>query len=79
MTLYDLKMSMQIPYSEIAARTGMKRSNVCRAIKTPWRTRLETFLRIARAMGVDDDAARSEWRDAKIKQTLDRIERAAEA
>ncbi len=79
MTLYHFKTASHMPYSEIAARTGMKRSNVCRAIKTPWRTRLETFLRIARAMGVDDDAARSEWRDAKIKRSLDRIERDAEA
>ena len=78
-TLYEIKMATNIPYSRIAALTGMKRSNVCRAIRTPWRTRLKTFLKIARAMNVDEDAARSEWRDAKIKRNLDRIERASEA
>ncbi len=79
MTLYDLKMSMQIPYSEIAARTGMKRSNVCRSLKTPWRTRLETFLQIARAMDVNEDAAREEWRKAKTAHQSEQIARASEA
>ncbi len=79
MTLYDLKVSMQIPYSEIAARTGMKRSNVCRALKTPWRTRLETFLRIARAMDVNEDAAREEWRKSKTAHQSEQIARASEA
>ncbi len=79
MTLYDLKMTAKIPYSEIAARTGMKRSNVCRALKTPWRTRLETILRIARALDVNEDAARKEWRKSKISHQSERIARASEA
>ncbi len=79
MTLYEIKMAANIPYSEIAARTGMKRSNVCRALKTPWRTRLETFLRIARAINADEDAAREEWRESNITHQSKRIARASEA
>jgi len=79
MTLHNLKMSRKIPYSEIAARIGMKRSNVCRAIKTPWRTRLETFLKIAWAMGVKEDVAREEWRKSKVAHESERIARASEA
>ncbi len=79
MTLYHMKMAIPIPYSEIAARTGMKRSNVCRSLKTPWRTRLETFLRIAQAMGADEDAAREEWRKSKTAHQSEQIARASEA
>ncbi len=79
MTLYHFKMANKIPYSEIAARTGMKRSNVCRSLKTPWRTRLETFLQIARAMDVNEDAAREEWRKSKTTHQSERIARASEA
>ena len=72
-------MTAKIPYSEIAARTGMKRSNICRALRTPWRTRLETFLRIAKAMNVTEEEARQEWRQSKTSHQSERIARASEA
>lgn len=79
MTLHEIKTQTGVTYRELATVTGMKRSNVCRAIVTPWRTRLQTFLIISRAMNVDDDAARGEWHDSKVRHELERIERASEA
>lgn len=60
-------------YAAIAEQVGMERSGVYYALVSPWRTSLETYLKLAKALDYPLDDAKAEWREsklAKVKELL---------
>ena len=60
--------SKKISYAAIAEQVGMERSGVYRAVKYPWRTKLETYLTIAETIGYPVDEATKEWKHINIEK-----------
>lgn len=72
--LEQAKQDSGLLYREIAIKTGIAVSNLCRSIKRdPARIRLSKFVSIALALGKDKNWAVDVWRKAKIADETRRI------
>ncbi len=67
--LLDQKNKSGLSYADIAKKMDMERTGVYQAINNPWRTTLDTYLRLAEILNYPPGSATGEWR----KDNLDKI------
>lgn len=72
-TLEHYKHTSGKSYRDLGAELGLEHTTVFRATVTPQRTGIMRFLSIAKAVGMPDDEAREQWRQAKIQATTEQI------
>lgn len=64
-TIRDYRNDSNMTYAEIAEKAGIGTDAAFRAINSPWRTRLETVLLVAKALEIPADIAENIWRKEK--------------
>jgi len=67
MKLSELKKSRNISYTKIGKALNMERSTVFRIVNSPWRTCLESYLKVSKFFGLSEMEARQEWLDSKTE------------
>lgn len=53
-------------YAKIGEKVGMERSGVYRSLTFPWRTSIETYLKLAKVIGYNQDEAIKEWKGSNL-------------
>jgi len=64
-TFEDYKLQENMSYAKLAEQAGLGTDAAFRAIKYPWRTRIETIMKIAEVLNIPEDEAMQLWKAAK--------------
>jgi len=67
MKLSELKKSRNMSYTKIGKALNMERSTIFRIVNSPWRTCLESFLKVASFFELPEHEAKKEWLKSKTE------------
>lgn len=68
----ERKAELGISYTDIANEIGLTRSGVCRIIRTPYRTSLNSLSRVGEILGIPFDVIKSEHEKAKEDRKMEK-------
>jgi hypothetical protein len=64
-TFEDYKLQANMSYARLAKLAGLGTDAAFRAVRYPWRTRIETIMKIAEVLNIPRDEATELWKVAK--------------